>query len=805
MNIGAISSLPPLTATTGLCDADRFAWLREEARIAGGSIRLTDEQCEWIAERKDLLSRFGLEFSLEESRLRLHIHESLARALPAFLQATRRDDNLRNAYEEAFADPLLLRHTAFTTYRSAAQKSVIRAIATMPEGSSAIVNMPTGGGKSLVFQLLARLMRDEKPTSGIVVIVPTIALALDHQRTLRAMEGLQGSKAISGDTTAVERDEALTGFLRGEVPILIMSPEAFIRRFDTFQRAADPKDVAKDFAPGSLDAIVIDEAHIIEQWGRKFRPDFQRLPNFIDRLRTANPALRTVLLSATIDPNARGLLTSRFGSALWREIGASKPRYEFDFLTKSFHDEGERTAVVDLVVDHAPRPAIVYTTEIRKAEAIHRRLQDRGYQRLALFTGRTADADRQAVIDRWSKGDLDLVVATSAFGMGIDKANVRAVIHACLPESVSRFYQEIGRAGRDGHQALSVLLWTKGAEAGTDRRVAASMRTSDLLTTEVAKKRWRALLHPSSRQNDDPETGRHLIAVDLEAAHEDIDHGDTDSNRSWNAGLLMLLQRTGLLTVMAGSDITKKGSHIWLIRIDDERLLSPDQGDVNHIWTLYDSARSEELQTGRAELENFVALAEGRSGCMLVGAFEAIEPDAKAFPPCGRCDHCRRLGIEPSRITSHPVEAAPWPVSLTQSLLDQQGLQIVYGSNDDIAERLPGIVDHFVGAGFRQFVATTDLAGRMVAQLKGVAAPSFVSTWEEDLSIAKQMPTVFFAPEGQHVGDWWPRVDEARLSRPRWPYVLLMPRDVLLSGKPATSASILAPLSLDALFSSVEP
>src|SRR5439155_20088554 len=140
--------------------------------------------------------------------------------------------------------------------------------------------------------------------------------------------------------------------------------------------------------------------------------------------------------------------------------------------------------------DVIPRPAIIYTTTVEDAEKLHARLRDRGYQRVDLFTGDIDDpAERQKVLDSWASGTIDMVVATSAFGMGVDKANVRAIVHACLPESAERLYQEIGRGGRDGHQALSMCLWTDG-----DASTAASLAIRGWMLPETSTRRWKAIL-----------------------------------------------------------------------------------------------------------------------------------------------------------------------------------------------------------------------------------------------------------------------------------------------------------------------
>src|SRR5262249_2212660 len=287
---------------------------------------------------------------------------------------------------------------------------------------------------------------------------PTVALALDHARTLSTIPGLERSRALTGELKPAERDELLAEFRRGEIPVLFLSPEYAlgIAREPLIEAATVP--TAKySGLDARLKAIFIDEAHIVESWGRSFRPDFQRLPALLANLRQVEPSIRTVLLSATLTPAARIELRRAYSSSgNWLEIDARTPRYEFDIVVQSYSSQEQREATLDHVIDLAPRPLVVYTTRVEDASNLFVRQERRGYQRMALFTGDTAGLERGIIVKDWAAGRLDLIIATSAFGMGIDKSDVRSVVHACLPESPSRWYQEIGRAARDGHQGLAV-------------------------------------------------------------------------------------------------------------------------------------------------------------------------------------------------------------------------------------------------------------------------------------------------------------------------------------------------------------
>jgi ATP-dependent DNA helicase RecQ len=498
------------------------------------------------------------------------------------------------------------------------------------------------------------------------VITPLVGLAQDHERTLRGLEGLQASRAVHGALSDADREEILFAFRRGDIPVLFMSPEvAFGRARDALLEAAKPPE-AKFGLEARLTAVFVDEAHIIESWGRTFRPDFQRLPGLVAALREANPNLLTVLLSATLSPSAREILKHSYGREPWLEIHAGVPRYDFDVVTRRFSDQDARHLAVLRAVDLCPRPAIVYTTRVRAAQNFYDELRARGYRRLALFTGDTQMGERQEIIDQWAKGDLDLVVATSAFGLGIDKSNVRSVIHACLPESAARWYQEIGRGGRDGHQALALTLWTDGPDRD-DASEALRMAASDWLTRPVAEEHWEALRDRAETQWL-PGT-RRLLTIPLDAAPPRLGRHTGSYNRRWNQSLLNLLQRAGALEVLT---VEERQDHpTWHVVLHRDELLGNEQ-TAAPAWDDVFALREAEQRAAVSEARRFLQLMRsGETNCLLVSTFSLIEPEIWDATPCGRCVTCReRARPAPERIPSGGLDAV-WglgpPVTLGPS------------------------------------------------------------------------------------------------------------------------------------------
>ncbi|HEX8223785.1 MAG TPA: DEAD/DEAH box helicase [Allosphingosinicella sp.] len=733
-----------LTAATAA--ADRLALLRSFTRLMDGRLDLAAEGVALSPEERGALSRFGLAIAGDGRALR--ILPEADDKVPGLSAALRLDMSDRRLFEPAAGDGILLRLTGYPTYQSEAQKAAVRALLTQPPGSGLMVSMPTGSGKSLLFQIAALHGRESSSGACAFVITPTIALALDHARTLSRLAGLEQSRALTGDTPPAEAQVIVDAFRRGEVPILLLSPEKALggSLLRHLIEAASPNSPLLGL-DARLTHVFVDEAHIIESWGRSFRPDFQRLPALLAELRVANPAIRAVLLSATLPPAARRVLRQswRFDGE-WLEVDARIPRYDHDVVVAAYDDATPRDEALDHLLDRAPRPAIVYTTEVQHARRLHDHLsRSGGYRRLALFTGESRPNERRQVVERWAQDQLDLVVATSAFGMGIDKPDVRSVVHACLPEGPARWYQEIGRASRDGGQGLAACLFVEGPR-NSDVSSAYALATGGWLTRELAEARWAEL--SASATDRRWEDGRQRMSVNLDAVREGLRRQESDYNRGWNMSLLTLMQRAGAIQVRSVPSAGDQPGSVWELEIMDPRILDRAGTEA---WDKVFELRNGEISEARALLGPFVStMTESRRACVTRTVFELIEPTAFA-PPCGRCPACRVAEIPPPEgLLSAGMERAWTAPALVPRRLPP-GLLLVSPQDAGFGAGLEKLLSRLASAGVEQFLLPRSIAAEGASILSrgtGLGLIVDVMAMTAQTALARRATAFLLPPDG---------------------------------------------------------
>ncbi len=447
-------------------------------------------------------------------------------------------------------------------------------------GQDVLVVLPTGAGKSAIYQVPALLI--EGPT---IVVSPLLALQRDQIENIEDSDA-PDAVAVNSAEGPAERREAWEAVREGDAEYLFLSPE---------QLAKD--EVVDRLAELGVGLFVVDEAHCVSAWGHNFRPDYLRLGPVIERL--GHPPV--VALTATAAKPVRDDIVERLGLRDAHQVIASFDRPNLHLgVERATDDQRKRADVVvrvrALTADPATKRGLLYTASRKDADYFASELEQTGV-RVAAYHAGMRSKDRRSVHADFLEDRIDVVVATSAFGMGIDKPDVRFVLHASSPESLDSYYQQIGRAGRDGEPA-EITLFYRPEDLHLQRFLTSSRPPEDALE-EVAQ---------ALEEQDGPVRPAELA--------EEVDAPAARRTRAVN-----LLEQAGAVTT------TEDGRLEYV-----DRDLDPDDA----VDAAVDVAETHQRLT-RSRIEMMRGYAE-TTGCrrqFLLGYF-----GEQLNEPCGNCDNC---------------------------------------------------------------------------------------------------------------------------------------------------------------------
>ncbi len=337
-------------------------------------------------------------------------------------------------------DPLnvLNHYFGFTSFRGLQEKIIHRLLNSKDKKDHALVLMPTGGGKSLCYQVPALCFE-----GGTLVISPLIALMQDQVDALRKKD--IPATFINSTVSGKDREIRLQKFLDGNVKMLYVTPERFRK----------PEFVEK-ITRANISLLAVDEAHCISEWGHDFRPDYSRIGEFRELI--GNPL--TIALTATATPDVQEDIIEKLNvDAADMKIfhqGIERPNLRLE--ARDVISEEEKMEGILYAIKNYPGSGIIYFSLIKSLE-YYSELLSRKRIRHWIYHGKLDAKDRKRMQRKFIEGENELVLATNAFGMGIDKPDIRFVVHAEMPGSLESYYQEIGRAGRDGKPSLCLLLF----------------------------------------------------------------------------------------------------------------------------------------------------------------------------------------------------------------------------------------------------------------------------------------------------------------------------------------------------------
>jgi ATP-dependent DNA helicase RecQ len=447
-----------------------------------------------------------------------------------------------------------------------------------------VVVQPTGSGKSAIYQIAGELIG-----GSTVVVSPLIALQKDQADSIDAERKLKDAVVVNSMQPIGEQRDAMERIEAGEARYIFLAPEQLRKR-----------ETVEHLQSAGVKLFVVDEAHCVSQWGHDFRPDYLSLGATIEALQ--HPPV--LAMTATASNQVRQEIIERLGLKKAKVLVQGFDRPNISLRVDMFGTQDEKVEAVMRRVSYADTPGIVYVSTHKHAQEIAEELQQRGVDAVFYHGGLKAK-DRDAIQDRFMSGGAPVIVATNAFGMGVDKPDIRFVYHADVSESLDSYYQEIGRAGRDGKPAEAVLFFRPG-DIGSQK-----YKTSDGKVDTAQLEQVAGLL----AEEDVPVHPEELVAK-------------TDLSARKLINTLHKLEDIGAAEQLPTGDIQ----------------LSTEMS-VDEIANSAAEQQEHQQELKKFRLEQMKAYAEHR-GCRREFLLRYFGDEYEG--PCGNCDKCEAAGVKPA-------------------------------------------------------------------------------------------------------------------------------------------------------------
>lgn len=475
-------------------------------------------------------------------------------------------------------------------------------------GRDVVCVMPTGAGKSAVYQVPAMAL-----PGTAVVVSPLIALQRDQAEAINEAVGSTVAYVLNSGQSQTYWDEAWAAAKRndgnGTAKFLFLGPEQVAR-----------EEVLAQLEDLEVSLVVVDEAHCVSAWGHDFRPDYLQLDVLVRALDKP-----VVALTATAAPPVRAEIVEQLGMRDPVEISLGFDRPNLHLAAGRYEDaDDKRRAILDQVA-RLDSPGLLYVATRRETEEYAEALQQSGLRADAYHAGRSHE-DRHLIHEQFLADELDIVVATTAFGMGIDKPNVRFVVHADVPDSVDSYYQEIGRGGRDG-EPTEIFLHYRPEDLGIRRFFAAKSADEDALSA----------LYKAVKKRSEP-----VSAADL--------RDELDLNARRVSSLLGQLEQSGSVSASDEGYSARSGVGV--------------KTAVKNAVDFAEQRRN--IEESRLEMMRQYAESSECRRRFLLNYFGEDAPDM-----CGFCDNCERAEQEGEELG--PAEsAAPQPFPLQSRVVHRE-------------------------------------------------------------------------------------------------------------------------------------